>query len=267
MQSVKPNELLGSWITNKEHYEIALTYSEKKIGKFNRDEMGEIVDVLAQWRLMLGVTSDTTQEELIFITQFLYDNYKHFTLSDLKTAKTWSIMGRIEIGFVSQKTFSSYYISRCLNAYEEEKRRIINEINHRKERYESRMAIENPKKLSAEEEAKSFKDHIVTMYSAYTNGREIYDIGDMVYNWLKSVGLITPNGKEVQDAIIFATEKLRQLKYDELNAKTKINLDQEGEEIRKKKYAREYCIMRLFEKTPLSELVGKIRVEYFINKK
>ena len=267
MQSIKPNELLGNWITNKEDYGIALTYSEKKIGKFNREEMGDIVDVLAQWRLMLGVTSDTTQEELIFITQFLYDNYKHLTLSDLKMAKNWSIMGRVDVGFVSQKTFSSYYISRCLNAYEEEKRRIINELHIKKERYESRMAIENPKKLSPEEEAKSFKDHIVTMYSAYTNGREIYDIGDMVYNWLKFVGLITPNGKEVQDALIYATEKFRQLKHDEVNAKTKIKLDQEGEEIRKKKYAREYCIMRLFEKIPLSELVSRITIDYFKNKK
>ena len=98
VQSIKPNELLGNWITNKEHYEISLTYSEKKIGRFNSEEMGDIVDVLAQWRLMLGVTSDTTQEELVFITQFLYDNYKHLTLPDLKMAKNWSIMGRVDVG-------------------------------------------------------------------------------------------------------------------------------------------------------------------------
>ena len=264
MQSTKQNELIGNWITNKEDYALAITYSEKKIGLFDRIEMGDIVDVLANWRLMLGVTSDTTQEELIFITQFIYDEYKYLTLSDLKIAKNWAIMGKIDIGFVTQKTFSSYYIAKCITAYEGEKRRIINDLHNKKERYEMRMAIEKPKEISVEEEAKNFIEHIVVMYNAHKEGREIYDIGDMVYNWLKAIGLMKPTNLEVQDALVYATEKIRQLKYE---GYTKFNLDTDAEENRRKKYAREYCVSKLFDKTMLSDLISKINIEYFKNKK
>jgi len=262
-QSEKPNKLIGNWIINQQEYQIAQSMTQKKIGKFNREEMGNIVDILAQWRLLLGVTSDATQEELIFITQFLYDNYKHLTLSDLKMAKDWSITSKIDVGFVTQKTFSSYYIARCLNAYEEEKRRIINEINERKDRYEAKKALENPMRISPEEEAKSFKDYLLTLYKSYSEDREFYDLADMVYNWGKSVGLINPTNKEVSDALIYATERLREYKQSENRLIASKNIDTMDDETRKKKFARVFVITNMFRKHPVSELIQKINIEYF----
>jgi hypothetical protein len=225
--------------------------------------MGDIVDVLAQWRLLLGVTTDATQEELIFITQFLYDNYKHLTLSDLKMSKNWAISGKIDVGFVSQKTFSSYYISRCLNAYEEEKRRIINEVIERKERYEAKKALENPVKLSPQEEAKSFKDYLLTLFKAYSEDREFYDFGDMLYSWGKSVGLIKPDNKEVSDAMIYATERLRDYKQSENRLIASKNVDVMDDETRKKKFARIFVITNMFRKHTISEIIQKIDINYF----
>jgi hypothetical protein len=265
MQSTKPNKLIGNWITSREEHEIALTMGEKRIGQFDRKDMEDIVDVLAQWRLMLGVTSDTTQEELIFITQFIYDNYKHLTLSDIKMAKTWAIMGRVDVGFVTQKTFSSYYISRSINAYEDEKRRIINEIDTKRERYEMRMAIEKPTPISPEQRMKSFQEHIVTMYQSYHDGNEPYDIGDLVYNWLKEVKLANPNQNEVNEAMIYANEKLREHNYEKnKHLKTKIAFDENmSEENLKKKFARSFIRNKIFDKYPLSTIISKIMIEQF----
>ncbi len=240
---------------------------EKRIGQYDRKDMEDIVDVLAQWRLLLGVTTDTTQEELIFITQFIYDNYKHLTLSDLKMAKTWSITGRVDVGFVTQKTFSSYYISRSINAYEDEKRRIINDIDQKRERYLTRMAIEKPTPISPEDDMKSFQQHIVTMYESYHNGNDPYDIGDIVYDWLKKVKLANPNQAEVNEALIYAAEKLREHKYEQGKGKTKMSLDAtETDEMLKKKFARSYIRNKIFENNPLSTIISKIRIEQFIKK-
>lgn len=266
MQSAKPNKLIGNWITSQEENMIALTMGEKRIAKFDRKDMEDIVEVLAQWRLMLGVTSDTTQEELIFITQFIYDNYKHLTLSDIKTAKTWAIMGRIDVGFVTQKTFSSYYISRSINAYEEEKRKIINEIDQKRERYENRKAIDNPVKVSPEEEARTFKEHILTIYKAFSEDREYYDFGDLIYKWAKSVGLAKPNNKEVSDALIYANERLREYKQSENRLIASKNFDVMDDETRKKKYARVFVINNMFRKYAISEIIQKITIEYFKTK-
>lgn len=267
VQSTKPNALIGNWINSRDEMDIALTIGEKRIGKFGRKDMEDIVDVLAQWRLMLGVTSDTTQEELIFITQFIYDNYKHLTLSDLKMAKTWSIMGKVDVGFVSQKTFSSYYISRSINAYEEQKRRIINDISEKKERYEIRMALEHPTPITPEADMKSFKEHIVTMYQSYHEGNDPYDIGDIVYNWLKQVRLAAPNQVEVNEAMIYANEKLREHNYEKnKQLKAKIVIDDLSDEMLKKKFARSYIRNKIFDNVPLSTIISKIRIDQFVKK-
>lgn len=266
VQSTKPNPLIGAWIVNKEDLEVAKTMVEKKIGQFSREEINDIVDVLAQWRLLLGVTSDTTEAELIFITQFIYDNYKHFTLSDMKIAKNWAIMGKIDVGFVTQKTFSSYYIARSLNAYEEEKRKIINQINENRERYLRRKDLDNPIKLTPEENARNFKDHIITIYKIHSQGKEIVDIGDMIYNWMKAVGLMKPDSQEVSDALIYATDKVREFNYENGKNQTKLQVDPETDEARKKKYARAYCIGKQFDRMSISAIIEKITIEYFKNK-
>jgi len=262
-QSAKPNELIGNWVTTAEDNKIALTLSEKRIGQFDRVDMADIVDLMAQWRLMLGVTSDTTQEELIFITQFIYDNYKHLTLSDLNIAKNWSILGRIDVGFVTQKTFSSYYVSRCINAYEEEKRKIINQIAQNKERYETRKAIDNPTPQSAEEKANSFKDHILTMYRASNEDRPIIDLADMVYNWLKAVGFLKLSDAEIKEAMLYATDRLREMNFQDNKLNAKNQFDPQTEDMRKKKFAREYVINKVFKKLSVSDIVSKISIEYF----
>lgn len=263
MQHKKPNNLIGNWIVNSEEYNIASTLSEKKIGEFNREEMGSIVDLMANWRLMLGVTNEVTQEELVFITQFIYDNYKYLCLRDLEYAKNWAIMGKTDVGFVSQKTFSSYYVSKCINAYEDMKRRIINEISHRKDRYEAKRAIEKPTKLSPEEEANSFKDHILTLYKAFVEDREYMDVGDMVYNWAKAVGILNLNPKEVQDAMTYGIERLREFKATETRASASLNLMEMDDETRKKKYARIFVLNNMFRKYAISEIIQKINLEYF----
>jgi len=262
-QSAKPNALIGNWVTTAEDNKIALTLSEKRIGQFDRVDMADIVDLMAQWRLMLGVTTDTTQEELIFITQFIYDNYKHLTLSDLNIAKNWSILGRIDVGFVTQKTFSSYYVSRCINAYEEEKRKIINQIAQNKERYETRKAIDNPTPQSAEEKANSFKDHILTMYRASNEDRPIIDLADMVYNWLKAVGFLKLSDLEIKEAMLYATDRLREMNFQDNKLNAKNQFDPQTEDMRKKKFAREYVINKVFKKLSVSDIVSKISIDYF----
>jgi hypothetical protein len=262
VQHKKPNNLIGNWIVNSEEYNIASTLSEKKIGDFNREEMGSIVDLMANWRLMLGVTNEVTQEELVFITQFIYDNYKYLCLRDLEYAKNWAIMGKTDVGFVTQKTFSSYYVSRCINAYEVEKRRIINEISHRKERYETKKAIEKPTQLSPQEKANSFKDHLLTLYKSFNEEREYVDIGDMVYNWAKENNLLSLNPREVDAAMVYAKERLREYKTTEKSVSTSLNVPMD-EDTRLKKYARIFVLNNMFRKYAISELLSKINLDYF----
>lgn len=267
IRSTEQNSLIGSWIKDDNEYQVAVTYGEKKIGDFTREDMTRLVEVMAKWRILLGVTSDSTEGELVIICQFVYDNFKKFTLGDIKLAMNWVISGKIEMGFVSQKNISSYYVSRALNLYDEHKRTIVNKIWDEKTRYLIRVEDEKSKQIkeTKEEKANSFKELILTMYNQHTNGGEFYDLGDMVYEWLKKTNQLERNIDIINSAIKYGHEKLIE---EKVNSKIKNKLyltfdDASDDERRKKKYGREYMIKNYFDKVGIGELVSNINPKDF----
>lgn len=258
--------MIGNWIKSDDEYAVALTYGEKRIGEFNREDMTKLVEVMAQWRILLGVTSDSTEQELIIICQFVYDNFKKYTLSDIRLAMNWTISGKLDVGFVSQKNISSYYVSRALNAYEEEKRRIYNQFMYERDKQLSKSQHQVPEP-SPEERANSFKSLIVGMYESYKNDAFFYDFGDFVYNWLKKTNQLNTKKSVIDAAIQYGRDK-----YLEERRKENINniataLESDSKEHRQKKLARHYMIMNYFESTSLSEIVQSIKSEQFIQTK
>lgn len=265
--SNEPNKLIGDWIKDEQEYAIALTYSEKKIGDYNVHDMKKLVEIMAQWRILLGVTSESTEQELVVICQFIYDNFKRFTLSDIKMAMNWSIAGKLDVGFVSQKNISSYYVSRALNSYEDVKRSIYNRIVEEKHKHLQRLEdIESKsKKFTPEEKANEFKELILSMYNSHINGKEFYDLGDMVYQWLKDTKLLDMDKKIIDTAIKYGIEKYMEERSSNSFRRNIINTLQPDEvERKKKKYARQYMIMHYFNTvTTISEIINAIKPSQF----
>lgn len=266
--SNQPNKLIGEWIQNESEYQVALTYGEKRIGNFGREDMTNLVELMAQWRIHLGVTSDPTEQELIIICQFVYDNFKTFTLADIRLAMNWAIAGKIDLGFISQKTFSSFYVSKAINAYSDQKRHHFNTLMERREQQLRRSEIENKKELTPLEKADEFKTLIVSMYQGYRSGGIFYDFGDFIYDWLKNTKQIDQSDKSnIQAAVVYGKEKYRKEKQKNnvavLARAVAPKKEPENQEQMEKKYAREYIIIQYFEKYSLGEIIQKIKPEQF----
>jgi hypothetical protein len=260
----KQNELIGDWIRNDTEIAVAKTFSEKRIGSFDREDMAKLVEVMAKWRVLLGVNNDSSETELIVICQFVYDNFKKFTLSDVRLAMNWAVSGKIDMTFVSTKSISAMYVSKALHLYEDEKRAIVERIAHEKEVYERKMSNDTKIETSPEERANTFKSILVGLYEDYMQKGTFLDFGDFVYNWLKNNQIISPTKKDVQDALIYSERRYREQRMSEHNglglAKA---LEPKSEEFRKKKLAREYIIIKLFEAKELLDLIKLIKVEQF----
>ena len=257
------NPLIGDWVQGENEYAIALTYSDKKIGDYNREDMARLVEVMAQWRILLGVTSDSTEQELVIICQFVYDNFKKYTLGDIKLAMNWVISGKVDVGFVSQKNISSYYVSRALNAYDEEKRRIYNKMMYEREKHLHRLEMESKKKQTPSEKANDFKELILTMYDSYKKSGLFVDFGDFVYNWLKRSNLISRDNTVINAAVTYGREKY----FEEIQEKKKFNpaavIEPETKEFRQKKLARHYMIIHYFDSINVSGIIKAIKIEHF----
>lgn len=264
--SRQQNSLIGDWIKSDTEYAVALTYGEKQIGDFTREDMTRLVEAMAMWRHHLGVTSDPTEQELIVICQFVYDNFKWFTIKDIKLAMNWSISGRIDVGFVTQKNISSYYVSRALNAYSESKRRIFNDMMERRENHLARQEAMNPKEPTPLEKANHFREYVVSLHDAVNKGGIFYDPLDMAYNWLKVSGQLNLTKEQIEEAVQHGKAKAmekRNSKSGTVGALlTKEEEKMSREEI-EKKLARQYIVQRYLEDTPLGKIIERIKPEQF----
>lgn len=230
--------------------------------------MTKLVEVMAQWRLLLGVTSDSTEQELIVICQFLYDNFKKFTLSDIKLAMNWTISGKVDVGYVTQKNISSYYISRALNAYEEEKRRIYNKLMYERDKQIERQKNEDHSAITAKDRANIFKEAILTMYKSYKEGRPIIDFGDFAYNWLKRTNQLSKDPIVISDAIKYGQDMYLKERHSEGGLSPFSNLGKtEDKQDRQKKLSRQYMIMQYFNHHTIPEIISKINILDFTDDK
>lgn len=248
-QSNKQNELIGTWIKTETELEIVKTLSNKKIAHFNKEDMASLVELMAKWKVLLGASNEATSEELILICQFIYDNFKKFTLEDIKIAMNWAISGKIDMSFVSTKTISALYVSKALQLYEDEKKNIINRIAEEKLAYERKKSRDEVITATPEEKANTFKTILIDVYTNYKNDGKFFDFGDFVYNWLKNNKILIPSKKDISDAMIYGEQKLREHKYsknqEEVNVMSKY-FESQSSEFKKKKFAREYIVTKFF---------------------
>lgn len=263
------NKLIGDWIRNDQELAIAKTYNEKKIGDYTTEDMKALVEVMAKWRLLLGVTNtESTEVELVVICQFVYDNFKRFTIEDIKLAMNWAISGKIDMQFVSTKSINANYVSKALNQYEDEKRAIVQRIAEAKDSYERQKSRDQKIEVSPKEKAEIFKETLLHAYNDYKQNGSFIDFQDFIYNWMKKNRILNPSQKDVSDAMIYGETKLREVKQLELQDKDKAKnltkyFESQDDEFRKKKFARNYIISKFFDKVELGQLLGYIKLEQF----
>jgi hypothetical protein len=258
------NPLIGKWITTSVEHQVARTYGEKQIGEFSRNDMTMLVELMAQWRIHIGFTGDAMDNELVFICQFLYDNFKHFTISDIRLAMNWAINGKLDLSYVSTKTLSSLYVSKALNLYEEEKRRIVNQISEQKQRYIRNLELSSKIEQTPLDKANSFKEHIISVYEKYKSDGVLIDIGDLIYTWIRKNKIIEINAVDVEKATSYAQEKYLAERMNQSYKNTIVgNIDDGSKEIRKKKLAREYIIAKYFDSVNVINIINSIKVQQF----
>lgn len=257
------NPLLGEWIKTNLDYDIAVTYSEKKLGQYNREDLTMLVEIMAQWKVHLGVVGEGFDNELIFITQFLYDNFKHFTISDIRLAMQWAISGKLDMQFVSTKVLSSHYVSKALNLYEEEKRAIVNKIAQERESYLRNKELNSKLEETPIDKANSFKDHIIAVYQSYKAHGRFVDIGDLIYNWVRENNIVQITNKDVDEAMKYSQEKFIEERLNAPKNLFKNAIDEKSVEFRKKKLAREYIIMKYFDSVDVISIIKLITENQF----
>jgi len=262
--SKRPNNLIGDWIKSEDHLIIAQTFSEKKIAQFNKNDMAQLVDAIAKWQVMLGLGSDSTEQELVFICQFIYDNFGSLTLADINTASNLVVSQKIILEYTSQRKITALYVSKSLNAYTEYKTNLYNEILANKRKHLEKLEDSKVRVLTPSEKANDFKNHIIAMYKNYEQDGWTIDFGDFVYEWMKKLNLI--NNAIVPQALAYAETRYIDDKKNpnSFAMQVKMGLNNiESIKFQKKKYAREYVVNNFFQHNDILDIIQLIKIDQF----
>lgn len=220
-------------------------------------ELTPLINVVAKWRMYVGLPKTDVSEELSLVADFLYKEYGYLTVNEIELAYTLSVTNRLrEAEFFGY--FSPLYVGKVLDAYLYYRKITMADTIRRRDRA-MQEAKELANKPTQEQQAKQMKELFKEMYDRYKSQGEIYDPFSITYNFLRRAKLFTPTKDEIEEAVKWGKEKVQEIKREKY-AFVKYNLNQEEEE---KRWSRTWCVQKYFENVDISVLLNNIKPEFF----
>jgi hypothetical protein len=265
LQSQKPN-LLHFVQTNEELkivQAIDKSFSIKSLGK----ELYPLLQVVARWKMYLGISDkasiDDTSIQVSLVRDFIFENYSHLTLDEVELAYKLAATNKLHdcdyFGF-----FSPFYVGKVLDAYLYYRKREMADLIRRKEKEERMVEMQNSNKMTPDEECVLTKKIIEDFY----NDKEVNDVMNLCWNYLRGQVLkgnrdflskwTSPQKEDYEEAMRFAKQKIMEKENLFLDYYKSVNRESD-----EKKIARNYCVKKYFEMTPLENILKSIKPEHF----
>jgi hypothetical protein len=259
----KRRDLLISYCQNRDEAEIVSAIHSKSLGETQAEYVVNLIDILAEWRWMAGVSTngseDDMAQELVMIAKFVSENYPLLKHDEFKLAVNLSLTNRLDVDVRTFNSFSPMYVSRILNAYLDHKSKSMREVIVRKERDDLKKEME--KQPTQEEKMQHMVELINYLYEEYKATGEIKDHFTILYGYLKKTNKIRISKEQIEEAMNYGKQKA---KLFEPTTYEKIFQKQDSDNsIIEKRFARNYCIQKLFDEIGLEGMIAKVELKDF----
>lgn len=257
------NSLLN-YARTKDEYQLVLAMEKPNLQLMDGTEsMPKLIDVLAKWRWMSGVSSNNQSEEdiakeLVLIADFVFRNYPKLSIEEISLSIDLSLTNTFDIDVNAYNSFSPMYVSRILNAYLEYKRGLYNTISAKKDLEESRKYLE--KKPTPLEKMNSMVELIKYFYDEYKSIGEVKDHFNAIYHFLKRTNRISLSKEIIDEALKYGKERSANHVSTHWDMFDRNKPD--GEDI-VKRFARNYCVQKIFDTIDIEDFCSKIKLEEF----
>lgn len=255
---------LINYTRTKDEYQLVLAM-EKPILQYldGSESMPRLIDILAKWRWMSGVSSNHQSEEdiakeLVLIADFIFRNYPKLSIEEISLSIDLSLTNTFDVDVNAYNSFSPMYVSRILNAYIDYKKGLYNTISAKKDLEDSRKYLE--KKPTPLEKMESMIDLIKYFYEEYKSIGEVKDHFNAIYHFLKRTSRISLSKEIIDQALAYGKEMSANHVATHWDMFDRNKPD--GEEI-VKRFARNYCVQKIFDTIDIEDYVSKIKVHEF----
>ena len=260
MQHKEQKNSLIKYAKNIEEINLVSSFENKLILK--DIDYNSLIDVIAQWRFMAGISSHNQDEEdiakeIALIATFIKNNYPKLTLEEILLSINLSLTNKLNVDIRTYNVFSPMYVSRILNAFIEYKRNICNDLIYRKEVKENDKLGHIP---TAQEKMQSMKETILYFYEQYKKNGIVNDVFNSLYNYFRRTKRLIIEKEMIDEAVVYGKKKAREDKMDlyGINSKEKYDIN-----LIQKRYARNYCVQKYFDKIQIIDLILSMKLSEF----
>lgn len=222
----------------------------------DKASMEQLIELVAEWRMYIGMPKNDIAEELVLCATFLKSNYSHLTYEEIKLAIKLSVLRKLK-DTEFNGYFSPMYISKVLDSYLYYRKMTLAETIRKRDKYllEQKEKSNQP---TPEERAVRMRDIFRGLYEEYKTKGTFNDPFSLAYNFLRRTQMMKVPQSVIKEAQEFAKKKVEDFK----NKEGRINFNFELEEIR---WARTYCVQKYFESVEIDILCDNIKPEHFDN--
>ncbi len=212
---------------------------------------------------MLGINNNDTETEiakqLALISQYILKHYQNLTINEIDLAIDLSFKNSLGIDANSYNNFSVLYVTKILNSYLEYRRENYKIIIDRKHHIDSKKEAE--KKATPKVRMEGIMELIEYFYIEFKSGNGVNDYFNTLYNYFRRTGKLNVDKKLVDEAMeygkIEAEKHINNVYHNALSSE-KPNLDNII-----KRFARNYCVERYFEKNALDIILSQVNINEF----
>lgn len=259
MLLTEPKSLL-KFVSNEMQHELAVAVLESPQIEIVPPE--QIVNLVALWRMYIGIPKSDVAEEIAFVSKYIQENYNFLTLAEIQLAIKLSTKGVLKDAEFNGY-FSPMYVSKVLESFLFYRKVTMAEPVRQRE-----LAIieekEKQNKPSSEEQARRFQELFRNFYAEWQKTGEINDPFSIAYNYMRKNNLLPVSKQMVADAQEYGKKKADE--YIKARQKSGRKMAFQISQIfgmEEKKWARNYCVQKFFENVDIENLCSKIIPEHF----
>jgi len=250
----KPKTLLEFTTSNEEVALVKCVENSILIG--NLSDLNPLVNVVAKWRMYIGLPKEDISEELSIVADFLFKQYQFLTISEIELAYTLSVTNKLkDVEFYG--SFSPLYVGKVLDSFLYYRKLTLADTIRKKQQYDNEIK-EMENKPTPHKQCNDLKGTIKDMYEEYKAKGELRDPFNICYNFFRKTKMFTVKKDEIEKAMEFGKNKYLSKERSLFDKTT-----ESSKELEIQRYARNWCVQNYFDQVGIDIILNNIKVEHF----
>ena len=263
---------IGAYSENEEERTIVKAQLEPQIIHYDFSNPAHkkiIIAEFVEWGVMIGIKDTITPEENIINAKFIITNYPHITITEIRQAINWSVVGKLDVDATPYGKLSPMYMAKIINAYLDKRDMTNKQLKMRLTSDKARKEMEAKYNKPYDQEVKAHRQFLIDKLPTYIQSDKV-DVALNLLAWR-----FMKRAKKVDESMFdincqeYATEMINQYKMtqaykneiqtlSDINAKTKIDAAY-------KRYMEHYTIKKALQRIDkLTEWINSLPPETII---